>query len=333
MKTFITGGAGFIGSHLTELLLSKGDEVTLLDNLSTGKRDNVEKLLEHPNCTLVEGTIQDEALINRLVAVSDRVFHLAAAVGVQLIVERPVHTIETNIHGSEVVLSAAANSGTKLFLASTSEVYGKSTDIPFKEDGDMLYGCTKFSRWSYAASKAIDEFLALAYHREMGFQVVITRFFNTVGPRQTGQYGMVVPRFIRSALLGEPIRVFGDGKQTRCFGDVKDVIRGVVALMEEPKAVGEVYNLGAEVPISIEGLAKRVIELTGSKSQIEYIPYEKAYAPGFDDLRVRQPSLEKAKAMVGYEPTVSLDQCLQRIIDWTKEDLGQSDDTQCKLAG
>ena len=296
-----------------------GQAVTLLDDLSTGSRDNVLTALQNAECRLVEGSIRDPELVEQLMAECDQVYHLAAAVGVQLIVDRPVHTIETNIHGSEVVFNAAAKAGRLILLASTSEVYGKRTSVPFREDDDMVYGCTKFSRWSYAASKAIDEFLALAYHREQGLPVIIARLFNTIGPRQSGAYGMVVPRFVRAALAGEPVRVYGDGRQSRCFCDVDDVVRALVGLMAEPKAVGDVFNVGADTLISIEQLARQTIELTGGDSTIEYVPYDRAYGPGFDDLQIRQPCLEKIEALIGYRPTTTLEQTLQRIIDWTRQ--------------
>lgn len=322
MKSLITGGAGFIGSHLTERLLERGDEVTLLDNLSTGRRQNIKFLLDNPKVKFIDGSVDNETLMEILIAGCDRVFHLAAAVGVALIVKEPVHTIETNIHGSQVVLDAAARHNRKIFLASTSEVYGKSTKIPFSEDDDVVYGNTTLSRWSYAASKAIDEYLALAYFNQSGLPVVIGRFFNTVGPRQTGAYGMVVPRFVESALRGQPIKVYGDGKQTRCFGDVADVVGAVIKLMEEPKAVGQVFNIGTDLDsTSVEDLAKRIIRLTGSGSTIEYVPYNKAYAPGFEDLRDRKPSLNKIRAMIGYRPTMSLDQTLGRIIEYTRQQM------------
>ena len=321
MHTLITGGSGFIGSHLIERLLAAGDRITVIDDLSTGRCENIEPYLKDDRCKLIVSTVRDKGLVDRLVEDCDRVFHLAAAVGVKLIVEQPVHTIETNIHGTEVVLAAAAKYRKKMLITSTSEVYGKSTKIPFREDDDVVYGNTTLGRWSYAVSKAVDEFLALAYHQKMGLPVVIVRLFNTVGPRQTGMYGMVVPRFVEAALRGRPLRIFGDGQQTRCFGDVSDVVGALVKVMEEPKAIGQVFNVGANTPVSILQLAKRAIELTGSSSTIEYIPYEEAYAPGFDDMRVREPSLEKIGACIGYKPTVNLDQILTRIIDWMKPTL------------
>ena len=322
MHTLITGGAGFIGSHMIERLVAAGDQITVVDDLSTGRVENIQHSLKTGRCKLIVSSVMERDLVDRLVDECDRVFHLAAAVGVKLIVEQPVHTIQTNIHGSEVVLGAAAKYRKPIFIASTSEVYGKGTKVPFREDDDVVYGNTTLRRWSYAVSKAIDEFLALAYYEKVGLPVVVARLFNTVGPRQTGMYGMVVPRFVESALNNKPLRVFGDGQQTRCFGDVADVVGAIIKLLEEPHAHGQVFNIGNNTPISIENLAKRVIELTGSSSKIEYIPYEEAYAPGFDDMRVREPSLEKIKAMIGYKPTYTLDQTLNRIIDWMKQERG-----------
>ena len=324
MHTLITGGAGFIGSHLTERLLEAGDEVTIIDDLSTGRCDNIEPSLEHDRCRIIINSIRDEALMDRLVEDCDRVFHLAAAVGVNLIVDKPVHTIETNIHGSEVVLSAVAKYRRKVLIASTSEVYGKSTQIPFREDDDVVYGNTTLRRWSYAVSKAVDEFLGLAYHNERGLPVVLVRLFNTVGPRQTGKYGMVIPRFVDAALHGRPLQVYGDGEQSRCFGDVADVVGAMIGLMNEPRAVGQLFNIGNDQPITIRELAERVIELTGSKSKIESLSYDEAYGPGFDDMRARVPCLDKIKATIGYEPTYSLDDILGRVIDQMKSEMGKA---------
>jgi UDP-glucose 4-epimerase len=320
MHTLITGGAGFIGSHMIERLIAAGDQITIIDDLSTGRVENIQHMLKTGRCKLIVSSVMERELVDRLVDETDRVFHLAAAVGVKLIVEQPVHTIQTNIHGSEVVLSAAAKYRKPIFIASTSEVYGKGVKIPFREDDDVVYGNTTLRRWSYAVSKAIDEFLALAYYEKVGLPVVVARLFNTVGPRQTGMYGMVVPRFVESALNNKPLRVFGDGQQTRCFGDVADVVGAIIKLIEEPNAYGQVFNIGSNTPISIENLAKRVIALTGSSSTIEYIPYEEAYAPGFDDMRVREPSLEKVRAAIGYKPTYTLDQTLNRIIESMKQE-------------
>jgi UDP-glucose 4-epimerase len=320
MHTLITGGAGFIGSHMIERLVAAGDQITVIDDLSTGRVENIQHSLKTGRCKLIVSSVMERDLVDRLVDECDRVFHLAAAVGVKLIVEQPVHTIQTNIHGSEVVLGAAAKYRKPIFIASTSEVYGKGTKVPFREDDDVVYGNTTLRRWSYAVSKAIDEFLALAYYEKVGLPVVVARLFNTVGPRQTGMYGMVVPRFVEAALNNKPLRVFGDGQQTRCFGDVADVVGAIIKLLEEPQAHGQVFNIGNNTPISIENLAKRVIELTGSTSKIEYVPYEEAYAPGFDDMRVREPSLEKTRAMIGYKPTYTLDQTLNRIIESIRQE-------------
>jgi UDP-glucose 4-epimerase len=320
MHTLITGGAGFIGSHMIERLVAAGDQITVIDDLSTGRVENIQHMLKTGRCKLIVSSVMERDLVDRLVDETDRVFHLAAAVGVKLIVEQPVHTIQTNIHGSEVVLSSAAKYRKPIFIASTSEVYGKGTKVPFREDDDVVYGNTTLRRWSYAVSKAIDEFLALAYYEKVGLPVVIARLFNTVGPRQTGMYGMVVPRFIESALANKPLRVFGDGQQTRCFGDVADVVGAIIKLLEEPHAHGQVFNVGNNTPISIENLAKRVIELTGSSSRIEYVPYEEAYAPGFDDMRVREPALDRIHAMIGYKPTYTLDQTLSRIIESMRQE-------------
>ena len=316
MKVLITGGAGFIGSHLTERLLGDGHEVCVLDDLSTGRLANLAGVGEHPKLQFVRETVRNESVVNLLVQQADVVYHLAAAVGVQLIVDRPVHTIETNIHGSEVVLAAANRFCRPILIASTSEVYGKSTDVPFREDADTVMGATAFSRWSYACSKAIDEFLAMAYHRQHGLPAVIVRFFNTVGPRQTGQYGMVIPRFVRAALRGEPLTVFGTGTQSRCFADVSDILDGVLALMAAPAARGEVFNLGSTEEIGIHDLARRIIHRTGSRSPIVFKTYEEAYGQPFDDMARRMPCLDKAARTVGYTPKVTLDACLDRIIDY-----------------
>ncbi|MGH7264856.1 MAG: GDP-mannose 4,6-dehydratase [Candidatus Rokuibacteriota bacterium] len=314
MRAVITGGAGFIGSHLAEALLAAGHGVAVLDDLSTGRLENLQAVQGHPDFTMVVGSVKDEALVQKLVADADVVYHLAAAVGVRLILERPVETIATNIVGTEVVLRAAAQAGTRVVLASTSEVYGKSDRVPLSEDDDRLLGPTTKSRWSYACSKAIDEFLGLAYHRERGLPVVIVRFFNTVGPRQIGRYGMVVPRFARQALDGGPITVYGDGRQSRCFTDVADAVRGMIALSVAERAAGEVFNLGATHEVTIGELAERVRSLAGSSAPIVRVPYDEAYQPGFEDLRRRVPDLRKAEAAVGYRPLVPLDETLRRVI-------------------
>jgi UDP-glucose 4-epimerase len=314
MRALITGGAGFIGSHLTEALLAAGHEVGVLDDLSTGRLDNLRSVQGHPGFTLTVGSVRDEALVQKLVDEADLVYHLAAAVGVRLILERPVETIATNIAGTEVILRAAAPRPTPVVLASTSEVYGKNDRVPLSEDDDRVLGPTTKSRWSYACSKAIDEFLGLAYQRERGLPIVILRFFNTVGPRQTGRYGMVVPRFVRQALDGAPITVYGDGQQSRCFTDVEDAVRATVALSTSPQAVGEVVNVGSGHEIRIGELAEQVRRLTGSASPIVRVPYDEAYQPGFEDLRRRVPDLGKAERLVGYRPRVALDETLRRVI-------------------
>ncbi len=314
-RILVTGGAGFIGSHLIERLLDRGDHVTALDDLSTGNLRNLTAVIDHPNFRFVQDDVRNAGTLNVLVEQSDAVFHLAAAVGVQLIVDRPVHTIETNIHGTEVVLNIANKFRTPVLLASTSEVYGKSNQVPFKEDDDTVQGATRFSRWSYACSKAIDEFLGLAYHDQYGLPVVITRLFNTVGPRQTGQYGMVIPRFVAAALKHEPLTIFGTGTQTRCFGFVGDVTDALMSLMDTPDAFGNVFNVGATQEVTIDALADRIIELTESRSQKRYMSYEEAYGRPFDDMMRRVPDLTRTKATIGWQPTTSLDDILYAVID------------------
>jgi len=321
MNVLITGGAGFIGSHLSEALLEAGHDVTVADDLSTGSLENIRHLLERPGFRFVRDNVRNEATLAVLVERCDWIFHLAAAVGVQLIVDRPVHTIETNIHGSEVVLSLANRFRRKIFVASTSEVYGKSTQVPFKEDDDSVLGSTRFTRWSYAASKMVDEFLALAYHDQFGLEAIIGRFFNTIGPRQTGAYGMVVPRFVRAALRGEPLEVYGTGQQSRCFCNVADVVAALVRLMECPRAVGEVVNIGSEEPITIAALAEKIIDMTGSDSRIRRLSYEQAYGRPFDDMLIRQPDLTKIKRLIGYQPRYTLEQTLKQIIAYERERL------------
>ncbi len=318
-KILITGGAGFIGSHLCEYLVHQGYRVVAIDDLSTGRLENIQHLRPLPSFQFVRETITNSQVLDRLASEADIIIHLAAAVGVKLIVEDPVHTIRTNIIGTEEVLNTANRYGCKVLIASTSEVYGKGVRVPFTEEDDRLMGSTSHSRWAYAASKAVDEFLGLAYHRQFGLPVVIMRFFNTVGPRQTGQYGMVVPRFVRQALKGEPLQVYGDGQQSRCFADVSDVIWAVARLAEHPKAVGEVFNIGATQEVSILDLAQRIIGLAGSASQVQFVPYEQAYAPGFEDMRRRVPSLEKINRLIGYNPKCSLDDILNRVIAYEQQ--------------
>ncbi len=314
MRALITGGAGFIGSHLAERLLATGHDVVVLDNLSTGDLANLGAVLENPHLQFVLDDVRNSDTVHLLMERCDVVFHLAAAVGVQLIVDQPVHTIETNIHGSEVVLSVANKFRKKVLVASTSEVYGKSEKVPFREDDDTVLGSTRFSRWSYACSKAIDEFLGLAYHEQYGLPVVVARFFNTVGPRQTGQYGMVIPRFVERALKNDPLQIYGTGKQSRCFGYVGDVIDCVIALMNTATASGRVYNIGGTEEITIEALADKIIEMTGSKSEKKFLTYEEAYGRPFDDMMRRLPCLDRVNAAVGYEPKTTLTQILEFVI-------------------
>jgi len=315
MKALITGGAGFVGSHLAEALLERGDEVHVLDNLSTGSIENIEHLKPNPRFHYVIDSVMNEPLTAEMVDRVEVVFHLAAAVGVRLIVESPVNTIETNVHGTEMVLKVANKKKKKVVVASTSEVYGKSNAVPFHEDADLVMGPTSKGRWSYACSKAIDEFLALAYHKERHLPVVICRLFNTVGPRQTGRYGMVIPNFVRQALLGHPLTVFGDGTQSRCFTYVGDVVGALVQLAGQPGADGQVFNVGNDrEEITILDLARRVRARTGSKSEITLVPYDQAYEQGFEDMPRRVPDLSKLRGLIGYEPKVHLDEILDRVI-------------------
>lgn len=323
MKVLITGGAGFIGSHLAERLIVRGDEVTALDNLSTGRIENLASIRHHDRLRFVQEDVRNESTLHLLVERCDVVYHLAAAVGVQLIVDQPVHTIETNIHGSEVVLAIANKFRKPVLLASTSEVYGKSEKVPFKEDDDTVLGATRFSRWSYACSKAIDEFLGLAYHEQYGLPVVVARFFNTVGPRQTGRYGMVIPRFVERALANEPLQIYGNGKQARCFGYVGDVVEAIIALMQSREAPGRVYNIGATEEITIEGLADKIIQMTGSKSVKEFLSYEEAYGRPFDDMMRRIPCLDRIRSVIGYEPKTKLNQILEAVIAEKRQSAGR----------
>ncbi len=322
MEILITGGAGFIGSHLADRLLAEGHSVTAVDDLSTGALKNISHLEGNADFRFVRESVCNVPTMTSLVDHSEVIFHLAAAVGVQLIVDRPVHTIETNIHGSEVVLNLANKFGRKIFVASTSEVYGKNTKVPFNEEDDSTLGSTRFSRWSYACSKMVDEFLALAYHDQYGLEAIICRFFNTVGPRQTGQYGMVVPRFVSRALLDEPLEVYGTGKQSRCFCNVADVTEALVAMLDCPRAVGEVVNIGTDESITIEELADKVIEMTGSGSEKRYVSYEQAYGRSFDDMLIRVPDLAKIQDLVGYRPKNDLTRTLQEIIEHQRAERG-----------
>jgi UDP-glucose 4-epimerase len=315
MKALLTGGAGFVGSHLADALLAHGHGVLVVDDLSTGSMDNIAHLKGRPGFEYVIGTMMNEPLMAELIDRVDVVFHLAAAVGVKLIVEAPVRTIETNVHGTEVVLTHASKKGRLVVIFSTSEVYGKSLAVPFREDADLVMGPTVKHRWAYACSKAIDEFLALAYWKERRLPVIIVRLFNTVGPRQTGRYGMVIPNFVSQALTGAPITVHGDGRQSRSFTYVGDVVAGVIKLSQEPSAIGEVFNIGASEEISILDLAHRVKALTSSSSDIVLVPYDEAYEAGFEDMPRRVPDLAKIHRVVGYKPTIGLDEILRRVID------------------
>jgi UDP-glucose 4-epimerase len=316
LRALITGGAGFIGSHLSEALLAQGHEVIILDNLSTGSIENIFHLKGRPGFEYCIESVTNEPLLAELIDRSDVVFHLAAAVGVKLIVEQPVYTIETNVHGTEVVLKHANKKKKLVVIASTSEVYGKSLAVPFHEDADLVLGPTPKHRWAYACSKAIDEFLALAYWKERKLPVIIVRFFNTVGPRQSGQYGMVIPNFVRQALAGEPITVFGDGTQQRAFTHVHDVVGALLKLVVEPKAIGQVINVGNKHEITIQKLAERVRELSGSNSPIKLIPYDEAYESGFEDMPRRVPDLTRIHGLIGYEPKLELDEILTQVIDY-----------------
>ena len=317
-KILITGGAGFIGSHLAERLVADGHQVIIVDDLSTGSLDNLAGVLDNPQIQFVRESVRNVTSMTPLVDRCDMIYHLAAAVGVQLIVDQPVHTIETNIHGSEVMLNLANKFRRKILIASTSEVYGKSTKVPFAEDDDVTLGPTHFTRWSYACSKMVDEFLALAYHDQFSLPTVVCRFFNTVGPRQTGQYGMVVPRFVQRALAGETIDIYGTGTQSRCFSNVSDVVGAIIKLMACDAAEGQVVNIGTDESVTIEELAKKIIEMTGSQSDTRKLSYEEAYGRPFDDMLTRMPSLEKIGRLIGYTPTVTLEQTLQQVIDFER---------------
>jgi UDP-glucose 4-epimerase len=318
MKILVTGGAGFIGSHLAERLLAMNHEVFAIDNLWTGKLVNVSGIQGHARFHLIVDTILNESVMNELVFKVDHVYHLAAAVGVRNVMDHPVETIDTNVKGSEVVLRLANQFKRKVLIASTSEVYGKHVEHSLAEEDNRVMGPVKKRRWAYACSKTLDEFLALAYHDEKKLPVVIVRLFNTVGPRQTGQYGMVLPSFVQSALLGKPITVYGDGAQSRSFTHVKDVVDALVRLMEAPEAEGEIFNVGNEAEVTINELAQKVREMTGSDSQIDHLPYEKAYGPGFEDMERRCPNTEKIRRMIGWKPTYDLEAMIQSVIDYFK---------------
>jgi UDP-glucose 4-epimerase len=314
MKALITGGAGFIGSHLADKLIARGDQVIVLDNLSTGRYANIEHLLGRPDFEFVLGSILNADLVDDLASRSDVIFHLAAAVGVELIVEKPLESIQTNVRGSETVMEKAHKYGTKVLVASTSEIYGKNTSDKLGEDDDRILGSPLKSRWSYSEAKALDEILAYTYWRQKGLETVIVRLFNTVGPRQTGHYGMVIPRFVNQAIRGEAITVYGDGAQTRCFCYVGDVVDAMVAFIEHPEAYGRVFNIGGSEEISIKALADRVVALSGSQSQVRYLPYDVAYEEGFEDMQRRVPDTGRARDLIGFEPTIGLDEIIRMVI-------------------
>jgi len=318
MKALITGGAGFIGSHLAHRLIQDGNEAVVVDNLSTGSLENIAGLKDNAGFKFIKGDIRDQKTIESAIKKCDKVFHLAAAVGVQLIADNPVNTIETNISGSQVVLEAANKNKCPIFIASTSEVYGKSEAVPFREDDDIVLGSTSMPRWAYACSKAVDEFLGFAFHQQYSLDVVIGRFFNTIGPRQTGRYGMVVPRFIESALANKPIRIYGTGKQSRCFCYVEDVVDAVIRLMDCEKAVGEAFNIGSDDEITVEALAGKIIEITGSKSKKEFISYEAAYGRPIEDMMRRVPCIDRIKDAIDWKPQTTLDESLRIIIKMFK---------------
>jgi UDP-glucose 4-epimerase len=322
MKILVTGGAGFIGSHLAEELLKRGKEVLAIDNFSTGGRENIEHLLSDPNFHLTVDSILNEETVEKLMKECDEVYHLAAAVGVKLVMEKPVETLETNVRGTEMILKYANKYQRKVFIASTSEIYGKHKDHSLNEDDNRVMGSIRKRRWAYACSKSLDEFLSLAYFDEYKLPIVIGRYFNTVGPRQTGAYGMVVPRFVQSALKGDPITVHGRGNQSRCFTYVSDVVKATLSLMDHPKAIGDVFNVGSEEEITIKELAKKVKKMTKSSSPIVYIPYEKVYGKKFEDMERRKPDLSKIKRLIHFSPSYHLDQILELIIEHYRKNLG-----------
>ncbi len=322
-KTYlITGGAGFIGSHLAERRMGAGNRVVVLDDLSTGRIENLSQLLGRPGFEFVRDSVENEATVNLLVHHCDEVFHLASAVGVQLVVHEPVRTIRTTIRGTEVVLESAHRFGRPVLITSSSEVYGKGVRVPFSEDDDVVMGATSYSRWCYAYSKGIDEFLGLAYHRQYRLPVVIVRLFNTVGPRQVGMYGMVLPRFVAAALAGHTLQVFGDGQQCRCFCHVCDVVGAITHLMQTPSAAGQVFNVGSDEEVSILDLARRVIAACGSKSDIEYVPYDKAYGRSFDDMQRRVPDLKKIHGAIGFRPSRNLEEIIRSVIEDQRKTAG-----------
>jgi len=321
MKILITGGAGFVGSHLADKLISEGHEITVIDDLSTGRYQNIAHLEGKKNFRLIIDTVLNEKLMEELIRETDRVFHMASAVGVRLIMEHPVKTIETIFRGTDVVLGFCSRYRKRVLIPSTSEVYGKGVSVPFREEDDLLTGSTDKHRWAYACAKTLDEFLAIAHWKETRLPVVVVRLFNTVGPRQTGQYGMVVPNFVKSAIKNEPLTVHGDGRQSRCFGHVLDVVEGLTKAIETPECFGQVLNLGNDEEVTITELAEKAIEMTGSKSKIRYIPYKEAYGEGFEDMQRRVPSLEKAKRLIGYQPTRTLDEIINDVAEQFREEL------------
>ena len=321
MKILITGGAGFVGSHLADKLINEGHQITVIDDLSTGRYSNIAHLEDTPNFRLIIDTVLNEKLMEELIRETDHVYHMASAVGVKLIMERPVRTIETIFRGTDVVLGFCSRYRKRVLIPSTSEVYGKGASVPFKEDDDLLTGATDKHRWAYACAKTLDEFLALAHWKETRLPVVVVRLFNTVGPRQTGQYGMVVPRFVQAAIKDEPIQVHGDGTQSRCFGHVLDVVEGLSKLLESKQCFGQVINLGNSEEVTIKHLADKAIELTGSRSQIQFVPYEEAYGEGFEDMRRRVPSLDKAKRLISFQPTRTLNDIINDVAAEYKKEL------------
>jgi UDP-glucose 4-epimerase len=320
MRALITGGAGFIGSHLAEELLRRGDLVHVIDDLSTGRLENLTNVMNSPRFSIAVETILNETVMDRLVSECDIIYHLAAAVGVELIVSKPVEVIQTNILGTDMVLKLANRYLKKVVITSTSEIYGKSNHVPFKENDDRVLGPTTKNRWSYSSSKAIDEFLALAYHKEKRLETIIVRLFNTVGPRQTGRYGMVLPRFVVQALKGEPITVYNDGTMIRCFTYVNDVVDAIIALTHHSEAIGQIFNIGSTEAISIKDLALKIKEKTGSDSPIKFVPYDEAYEQGFEDMSIRIPDLSKIKTLIGYHPSINLDGILDRVIEYFSTD-------------
>ena len=324
MKILITGGAGFIGSHLAEYLLNQGNEIYIIDDLSTGSMKNIEHIENHPkfHCTIDSVLCRSETA--KIVDKCDQIYHLAASVGVKVVVEHPLKSLKNNLEGTEIILELANNKRNKVLITSSSEVYGKSDNLPFSEEDDRVYGSVYSTRWGYAFSKAVDEFLCLAYHKEKGLPSIVVRLFNTVGSRQTGSYGMVIPRFVQQALNNEPITVHGDGMQSRCFTDVSDVVNGLVALMNSDKALGEVFNIGSFNEITILDLAKKIIKMTNSSSNINFISYEDAYGEGFEDMRKRIPDITKIKNTVGYFPQITIDQIIQNVITYHKDALKRS---------